>query len=53
MKDEWMQMLSGRFYIKNYHANYNQYFPTKLKGLILEKYFYSCTETAFGACALS
>ena len=33
MKDEWMKMLFGRFYIKNYHANYNSYFPQKVKGL--------------------
>ena len=23
----------GKFYIKNYHANYNSYFPLKVKGL--------------------
>ena len=32
-------MLFGRFYIKNYHANYNSYFPLKVKGLIVEKIF--------------
>ena len=26
-------MLSGKFYIKNYHAIYNSYFPLKVKGL--------------------
>ena len=26
-------MRFGRFYIKNYHANYNSYFPLKIKGL--------------------
>ena len=39
----------GRFYIKNYHANYNSYLPLKVKGLPGKKYFYTCTETAFGA----
>ena len=33
MKEEWMKMLFGRFYIKNYYANYNSYFPLKVKGL--------------------
>ena len=28
-----MKILFGRFYIKNYHANYNSYFPLKVKGL--------------------
>ena len=27
-------MFFGMFYIKNYHANYNSYFPLKVKGLI-------------------
>ena len=38
-------MLFCRVYIKNYLANYNSYFPLKVKGLILEKYLYTCTET--------
>ena len=33
MKEKWMKMVFGRFYIKNYHANYNSYFPLKVKGL--------------------
>ena len=32
MKEDWMKMLFGRFYIKNYHANYNSYFPLEVKG---------------------
>jgi len=39
MKEEWMQMLSDRFYIKNYHANNNSYFPLKVKGLIGKNLF--------------
>ena len=43
-------MLFGRFYINNYHANYNSYFLLKDNCLILKKkYFHICTETAFGA----
>jgi len=45
MKEEWKKMLFCRVYIKNYLANYNSYFPLKVKGLILEKYLYTCTET--------
>ena len=26
-------MLFGKFYIKNYHANFNSYFSLKVKGL--------------------
>jgi len=26
-----MKMLFGKFYIKNYHANYDSYFPLKVK----------------------
>ena len=33
MKEEWMKELFGRFYIKNYHANFNSYFALKVKGL--------------------
>ena len=42
-------MVFGRFYIKNYHAKNNSYFPLKVKGHTGEKYFYTCTETAFRA----
>ena len=45
-----MQMLSGRFYIKNYHFDYNIYFPLKVKGLIEKDIFtHVHRETAFGA----
>ena len=30
MREERIKMLFGRFYIKNYRANYNSYFPLKL-----------------------
>jgi len=39
MKEKWMKMLFGRFYINNYRANYSSYFPLKVKGLILDKIF--------------
>ena len=41
-------MLFGRFYIKNYHANYNSYFPLKVKGLTGKNIFIHA-QTAFGA----
>ena len=44
-------MLLCRFYIKNYYANYNSYFPVEVKGLTGRNMFiqYTCSETAFGA----
>ena len=33
MKEELMKLLFSRFYSKNCHANYNPYFPLKVKGL--------------------
>ena len=41
-------MLFGRFYIKNYHTNYNSYFPLEVKGLT-GKNICIHAETAFGA----
>ena len=48
MKEEGIKMIFGRFYIRNYNDNYNSYFPLKVKGFTGKKYFYTCTETAFG-----
>ena len=39
MKEKWMKMLFGRFYFNNYHANYNSYFPLKVKGLTRKNIF--------------
>ena len=35
-----MKMLFVRFYIKNYHANYNSDFPLKVIGLAGKKIFF-------------
>ena len=40
VKEEWIKMLFGMFYIKNYHANYNSYFPLKVKGPFMKKHFF-------------
>ena len=40
MKEDCVKMFFGRLYIKNYHANYNSYFPLKVKGINIKRLLY-------------